>query len=55
MLLNTNPGEKIKLTAIQIPGSVKVSIIDNGIRIHEDSAEKIFKIEDSYLFNLRGP
>lgn len=44
----TSPGGEIKITAIQIPGNVEVSIIDNGVGILKESIEKLFRIQDSH-------
>jgi signal transduction histidine kinase len=39
----TNPGGKVKVKAEQVPGYVKVSVMDNGIGIPPDELEKIFE------------
>lgn len=42
-LVFTNPGGVVKVTAEQLPGYIKVAVIDNGIGIPANEQEKIFK------------
>ena len=39
----TDPGDRVLVTGEQIPGFVKVSVIDNGIGIPEKEMERIFE------------
>jgi len=41
-LIFTDPGDRVLVTAEQIPGYVKVSVIDNGIGIPEKDQQRIF-------------
>ena len=42
-LVFTNPGGVVKVTAEQLPGYIKVAVIDNGVGIPANEQEKIFK------------
>jgi signal transduction histidine kinase len=44
----TNHEGEIIISALQIKGNVKVSIIDNGVGILKESIEKLFRIQDSH-------
>jgi signal transduction histidine kinase len=43
----TNKGGKIVVSAVQLPGNVKISIIDNGIGILKESIEKLFRSQET--------
>jgi signal transduction histidine kinase len=43
----TNPGGKIVISAVQLPGNVKISVRDNGVGILKESIEKLFNVQDN--------
>ncbi len=42
-LIFTNPGGAVKVTSEQLPGFVKIAVLDNGIGIPADEQQKIFQ------------
>ena len=44
----TNPGGHITIAAVQQQHELEISVIDNGVGIHKDLVDKLFRLEESF-------